>query len=99
IVGIREASARLALAVDEQLREAPAAALGFRHLGHPSLPLARFPAGDLPTAADDRLLAGIGRVDYAVFRSARIFRAEHQRLLPGVDAAADEHRHVPVQLS
>src|SRR5262249_47216972 len=93
VVGVGQACAGLASAVDEQLREAPGTALRRGHFGHPALAFAWLPAGDDPAAAEDRLFTRTGGVANAPLRRAGIFGAKGQRLLQGVGATAYQHGH------
>src|SRR5262249_56168233 len=62
-------------------------------LGRPAFAFALLPSRHLAAAADDRLLARVGRVDNALLRGPGIFRSEHEAILQDIVAAANQHRH------
>ena len=86
-------------AVHVQLFEVPRATPNLGDLGRPKAVGAGLEPGDLPAAAEDGPLAGIGRIrDRATF-SARILGREYEGLIHAVGAATNQHQHVAARLA
>ena len=90
-IEIRMPGADLPLTVEEHLAEPPILVLSLRQLGREDLAAVGLPAGDDFAAAEDRLLARIGRVGDRTLRRATIPSGKNHGPLQAVGAAAQEH--------